>query len=109
MIERKASAEEEVLVALAAVAGGEPKVADVDRLILRAPPTEKELDAFAAGDDDGSKALEGFVRAIAEEQLFGAGRKLTVLAMKGEATPLRKVVERAARSAKEGQDGEVSS
>ncbi|UVC07984.1 hypothetical protein IHQ71_22860 [Rhizobium sp. TH2] len=71
-----------------------PSVGAISRLILRAPPNEAELLAFHDTELPKTQELEAKVHEIAEEQLFGKGRKLSVMAMMGDRTPLSRMIER---------------
>ncbi|AYG66119.1 hypothetical protein [Rhizobium sp. CCGE531] len=71
-----------VAAALKSITGVDPAPAMPDLLVLRRPPTDMELNAFA---DSGGKAsgLRDKVYDLAEEQLFGPGRQPALAASKG--------------------------
>ncbi|MDB5553657.1 MAG: hypothetical protein JWL86_3641 [Rhizobium sp.] len=69
--------------AFESLTGVPPSAGDLDRLILRRPPTDEELAAFAGDGSAASNELRGKVHDVAETQLFGNGRRPGVVVSKG--------------------------
>lgn len=69
--------------ALKALTDAQPIFGKLDLLILRRPPTDEELAAFAGDGSAASDELRNKVHDVAETQLFGNGRRPGVVVSKG--------------------------
>jgi hypothetical protein len=86
----QSAAADSVARALAGL-GGDVTPEGIGALVVRRPPTNIQLGVFAKyrGDGTGPGAtLERLVHALAQEQLFGVGRRPAVTASKGPEAPI---------------------
>jgi hypothetical protein len=86
-LSQKARNDPAVEQALAVLVSGVGSInyGDISLLVLRRPPWDAELGVF---EKHGTEALTEWVLALAEEQLFGRGRRPAVTAAKGSGIPL---------------------
>jgi hypothetical protein len=94
LIPLMAAANSDVTAALKALMGStDPDYGLLKYVTLRRPLTDAERDLFAPDGSSASIALAKWIRLLAEEQLFGAGRRPAVFAFKGTRPPIRASVE----------------
>lgn len=73
--------------ALEALTGIAPIFGPVKFVVLRRPPNDRELELFKHGPPP-SDDLSQWINVLAEEQLFGVGRRPAVFAFKGTRPPI---------------------
>ncbi|MGO7394582.1 hypothetical protein ACCS62_28470 [Rhizobium ruizarguesonis] len=94
LVSIEASKDAEVLRTLTDLMGGTtPTFSDVKFVILRRPPTNQEIDQFDLGNGIDAQ-FTAWISTLAEEQLFGFGRRPSVLAFKGANAPIASTFER---------------
>lgn len=88
LIPLDATVKKTVIDALGALTDVVPIFGAVKYVILRRPLTDGELELFKSDGSPASDELAGWINALADEQLFGVGRRPAVFAFKGTLPPI---------------------